>query len=95
MLGQDFCECVKVCDLVKSKLALLLDAWGVKESELLTWEGCGKVTPCAFLNLSLGFNMEEFVRYLSRKKRFLGKCSLLYLCFYWLWSSEFIMITCF
>lgn len=68
MLGQDFCECVKVCDLVKSKLALLLDAWGVKESELLTWEGCGKVTPCAFLNLSLGFNVEEFVRYLSRKK---------------------------
>jgi len=35
-LGQDLCESVNVCDLGKSRLALLYDAQGVKESELLT-----------------------------------------------------------
>lgn len=41
-LGQDSCECVEVCELGKSKLALLRDTQGIKESELLTWEGLGK-----------------------------------------------------
>lgn len=39
ILGQDLCDCVQVSE----SGSLLWEAWGVKGSELLTWEGCGEV----------------------------------------------------
>lgn len=68
MSGQGLCECVEVCNLGKSKRALLQGAWGVKAPELLTWEGCGKVTSCTFLKYEIRLQCGEICEIPEQKE---------------------------